>query len=289
MDPSRFDTLARSLTTASSRRIALLALVTGLVAPFAPDLDAGATRRKRRNMGGNPRRSAQHESTNRLGMEKKKGKKKKKKKKTTLTPTSPAPPTCTPNCSGGRNCGANGCGGVCGACSGTETCGGGGMPGVCGSSSACTPACTGGRDCQSNGTCTCPPEKPHAAPEQYCDDTCRECCIDSNCHVTKHCSHPQGSICVCTGHNHHDCGDGICRQCCSEDDCYAYHNWSGSHVICTAEGNSAGTGLCRCDAGFMMCGATPKHCVDASSNSEHCGICYNVCWNGTTCIKGECK
>jgi hypothetical protein len=54
--------------------------------------------------------------------------------------------------------------------------------GVCTSTTTCTPtSCTGGRECQSNGTCACPAEKLHAAPDQGCDDTCRECCIDDHC------------------------------------------------------------------------------------------------------------
>ena len=93
MDPRRFDRLAQSLTSAASRRGALVALMAGLVTPFVPDRETAAKRRKRRSKGGSPGNETQHESGDRFGVEKKKGKK--KKKKPTSPPASPAPPTCT--------------------------------------------------------------------------------------------------------------------------------------------------------------------------------------------------
>ncbi len=180
---------------------------------------------------------------------------------------------------GTTKCGTKRC---CGA--GAECQGGQCVP----AAGACAPACTPDRTCE-GGQCVCPPEKPHAAPERYCDETCRECCIDSHCHPTKSCSHPQGSICVCVGSGNKDCGGGFCQQCCTEDDCYANHNWSGGHVICTAPGSPGGGGLCRCDEGFAMCGGAPKFCTNTKTDSFNCGFCGNRCWNGTTCIEGECR
>jgi hypothetical protein len=55
IDPRHFDRLARSLTTAASRRSALVGLVAALFSPFAPDFDAEAKRRRRRGKGSAPR------------------------------------------------------------------------------------------------------------------------------------------------------------------------------------------------------------------------------------------
>jgi hypothetical protein len=57
---------------------------------------------------------------------------------------------CTPKC-GGKNCGDNGCGGVCGACDSDEMCNG---------ASLCTPksvahACSSGSSCDSGERCWC--------------------------------------------------------------------------------------------------------------------------------------
>ncbi|MCA9647616.1 MAG: hypothetical protein H6718_19250 [Polyangiaceae bacterium] len=102
---------------------------------------------------------------------------------------------CNPDCSGGRNCGSNGCGGVCGTCSGNSTC----SSGHC----TCTPSCAG-KQCGDNGcggdcgpctggtTCenfqcklpggcspatTCPTQVPKSSDAQYClgYDTYTQC------------------------------------------------------------------------------------------------------------------
>jgi hypothetical protein len=53
------------------------------------------------------------------------------------TTTTPAP-SCQPDCfSKNKQCGDNGCGGICGTCAPALTCGGGGVPFKCG----CTPTC----------------------------------------------------------------------------------------------------------------------------------------------------
>src|SRR5918997_1242598 len=94
MDAERFDTLARSLTPAYSRRGATrlfgsLALG-GLLARDAGEILAG----------------------------KRKGKKRKKKGKGRSGATTG---TCEPRCLG-RLCGGNGCNGTCGACAECQTC-----------------------------------------------------------------------------------------------------------------------------------------------------------------------
>lgn len=61
---------------------------------------------------------------------------------------------CVPDCSGGKNCGNDGCGGSCGSCSGNAICGGGG-PGICGIASATDmgKACNGPSDCGFGTVC----------------------------------------------------------------------------------------------------------------------------------------
>lgn len=244
MDDARFDLLTRSLSDLRSRRRVLAGMTSGLAAVVL--------------IGGADAKS-------------KKKKKKKKKKQ-----------PCQSNCDG-RTCGGNGCDGVCGSgdCGAGQTCVGGNcVPG----SGACSLGCTGGRECQANGTCQCPSDRPHAAPEQFCNETCRECCIDDHCHPTKQCA--PGGVCVCEGFGEKDCGGGFCSQCCTPEDCVANHDWS-NNVICTAPGSPGGGGLCRCDAGLDLCGAGPKTCIDLSTNLN-CGACGRVCTNGTSCINRQC-
>src|SRR5215217_767135 len=107
--------------------------------------------------------------------------------------------------------------------------------GVCESTSGCSPACTGGRECQANGTCQCPANKPHTAPDQNCDFTCRECCIDSHCGGIRHCDNGLGGICVCSSPLH-DCeGNGVCWSCCTDQHCAAFGQAPGDGFICTVQ------------------------------------------------------
>jgi MYXO-CTERM domain-containing protein len=53
---------------------------------------------------------------------------------------------CVPNCSGGKNCGLDGCGGTCGSCEEGWSC----TLGICEEDDICQPACTG-KDCGSDG------------------------------------------------------------------------------------------------------------------------------------------
>ncbi len=53
---------------------------------------------------------------------------------------------CVPNCSGGKNCGDDGCGGICGTCDEGWSC----HLGICKEDEVCQPACTG-KDCGDDG------------------------------------------------------------------------------------------------------------------------------------------
>ncbi|MDQ3225525.1 MAG: hypothetical protein M3Q50_02680, partial [Chloroflexota bacterium] len=81
MDPSRFDTFAKSLTMTASRRRAVAGLFAGLLAPLL--------------------------AKDELSAKKGKGKGKKKKKGGPPAPP-PPPPTCTPACIAPQTCGGGG-------------------------------------------------------------------------------------------------------------------------------------------------------------------------------------
>jgi hypothetical protein len=275
MDPNRFDALARSLIVSASRRGVLAGCGIGLFATFMPNREGAAKRPGRHRKGQGPAAAENRQRGSLVSAEKKHKKKKKKK-----------PTPCTSDCAG-KTCGSDGCGGFCGSgsCGTGQSCVGGAcVP----DSGSCSPACAGGRECMASGTCVCPPDRPHTAPERFCDDTCRECCTSEHCHPTKDCDHNQGSICVCRGFGHRDCGGGFCSQCCTAEDCIVTHNFS-DNVICTAPGNPMGEGACRCPEGLSLCVGDPNTCVNHNTDSRHCGSCWNVCRDGTSCINRVCR
>jgi hypothetical protein len=148
LDGSQFDTLLRGLTTAKSRRGAVLGLVGGAIGLL------------------------------RLTESEAKHKKKHKKKKSRgsppapppTSPPSPPPPTgCQRQCQG-KSCGDDGCGGSCGPCVGatTQCCNGACVdlatdPANCG---LCGQACPSG-ECY-RGSCTCPNNDASLCPNASC-------------------------------------------------------------------------------------------------------------------------
>jgi hypothetical protein len=145
MDAERFDTLARSLTIAGSRRRVLgwLSGVTlGALTPLLELADVGAGKKKKR---------------------------KKKKKKRTRSPLPNPGPICTPRCLD-RRCGGNGCGGSCGVCAECQTC----EPtlGLCPMTPGSDEApCSGGTCC--GGAC-CPPSCQCGVDDPLLDEVASE-------------------------------------------------------------------------------------------------------------------
>jgi hypothetical protein len=168
-------------------------------------------------------------------------------------------------------------------CTGGGTC----TNGVCTAPSACTPACTGGKACQANGTCACPPNKPHVEPDQNCDSTCRECCIDSHCNPGRHCDNALGGVCVCPNQQHDCDGDGVCWSCCTDQDCAAYGQAPADGFICTAQR------ACRCTAGTSACrkaGGIGEFCADLQADELNCGECGHPCGGlEPRCAAGVCS
>jgi hypothetical protein len=200
MDGSQFDTLLRGLTTARSRRGAVLGLLGGTLGLLGfSDTEA------------------------------KKHKKKKKKHGGGSPPPSPpvSPPTsgCQPHCQG-KQCGDDGCGSVCGGCgtgqvctSGTccipepvgNTCAGrcGTWTNNCGQSVPCA-ACPAGKVCLSNGSCStpcpnfgvcpagCSCTPPNGEGAQICAQNEASCAdLPQPCTTTTDC--PVGQHCITTG------------------------------------------------------------------------------------------
>lgn len=266
MDGPRFDGLTRTLADPRSRRGAVVALLGGTLSLLGRAETAA---------------------------KKKKGKKKKKNNGTIPVPppvppgsppaSPPLPPvSCVPDCSGGRNCGSDGCTATCGSCTPPQSCGGGGTPGVCGSSSACTAtSCPGGRACQANGTCACPPDKPVSGVCGNAPDQCRECCTSGNCQGNQFCNHDLGSICVCPA-GLHFCG-GICRSCCKTEDCLGGRHFADG-FICNV------WNACVCQEGRTACNkadGTGQYCADLQDDEFNCGQCGFPCgpW---VCRNGGC-
>jgi len=102
---------------------------------------------------------------------------------------------CAPNC-GGKNCGSDGCGGVCGECSAGVLC----VNGVC----QCEPDCAG-KECGPDG----------------CNGQCGQCagnaaCVNGTCHCVPDCDGkqcgPDGCGAECGICESNQCENGVCQQ-----------------------------------------------------------------------------
>ncbi|MCB9543773.1 MAG: chitobiase/beta-hexosaminidase C-terminal domain-containing protein [Myxococcales bacterium] len=156
---------------------------------------------------------------------------------------------CVPQCAG-RNCGDDGCGGVCGNCLGGQRC----EAGVC--RDVCQPACAG-RECGGDG----------------CGGTCGMC--------------PQGEACddgtceaICTP----DCAGRVCGP----DGCGGFCGNCGIGAFCTAAGRCEAVCVPDCDGrecGDNGCGGDCGGCGPAEQCSG-AGICEPRCQ--PVCAGREC-
>jgi hypothetical protein len=240
MDGSRFDSLTRSLNAAISRRRAVGGLLSGSLSLLG--------------WGSGPDAAA-HDLL--PGCKKKKGKQKKKclkkARKHNLTHTTAG--GCTPSCAG-KNCGLDGCGGLCGPCN----------DGTC-----------------TDGTCVC------RDGEELCQDRCVPVCpqgcaripgsCGSCCSVIGNCS--SGPCFSCCG----QCSGGTCigraLDAFCEFDAQCFPN------VCT-------DGTCRCPSGQERCGhlclapcpedqvRVPGSCRCCITNGPGCDS------TSTPCCEGVC-
>lgn len=217
---------------------------------------------------------------------------------------------CSPSC-GGKDCGPDGCGGLCGSCLGLETCDG---TGQC-VEPVCEPNCQG-KQCGGDGcgaTCgTCEQDQSCtagvcvAAPEEGCGDmswegTCTDgymaYCNDGSL-VEKSCDSgccgwfPSEGYYWCYGEEY--CGDFCVDECetgdygCSEE---GSHSWTCAEPagpgcrlrewITCADGCDATAGVCEglvCEpaCGGKVCGA------------DGCGGDCGVCGADDLCVAGQC-
>jgi hypothetical protein len=182
---------------------------------------------------------------------------------------------CSPNCAG-KQCGEDGCGGLCGTCQAGQDC----QAGKC----SCVPQCAG-KECGDNGcggTCgNCPANYACSYGHCTCNASCtgKECGSDGCGGSCGQC--PTGKTCVgnkckssctpsCTGK---ECGpdgcDGTCGECpegktCTDGKC------TGGTACCPGNCDSAGdcpspidpTKSCYCDSACTQYGDC---CSDACS------------------------
>ena len=132
------------------------------------------------------------------------------------------------------------------------------------------PGCPGGI-CLPSGACVaCLPSHDECPDGQYCgaDNVCAPGCkTGSNC---------ASGVC---GEDHD------CQSCLSDSECGAPHVCGNNQ--CAAPCTSAQEGTANgCGAGLTCCG---EHCVDAATDSAHCGACGTVCAAGQFCGTSGCR
>ncbi|MFH1530902.1 MAG: C25 family cysteine peptidase [Pseudomonadota bacterium] len=173
-------------------------------------------------------------------------------------------PSCTPQCAG-KQCGDNGCGGVCGSCCADQVCQGG--------------QCVGGLGCEAtdeSGCGGCPCEVCVCEMDAYCcngqwDDICATECVE-------HCGGcPTEGDCT-----EKECGDdgcgGSCGGCSQGEECVLGHCGAPCQPDCAGK-----------ECGGDGCGGPCGDCAEGTTCSEdqECldpcvGVGFEGCCNGTT-------
>ena len=190
-------------------------------------------------------------------------------------------PECTPACDG-KDCGDDGCGGICGTCGDDEVC----TAGMCEVvSEECLAACEGKicgefdgcacGDCGADEVCSMDGTECKAAPEG-CEDTCEG----------KDCGTFDGCECGACEDGFECDADGMCMEIC-EPVCAA----DGTPFECGDDGCGGSCGDCpagdqyACD--MNMCVCTPD-CDGKDCGSDGCGGDCGECADGETCSSGAC-
>ena len=207
---------------------------------------------------------------------------------------------CLPEC-GSKECGDNGCGGVCGECEQTEECDQGictcvpdcssrqcGLDPVCGTQSC--GECQGQTEYCNQGECTddCLLQECGNSPNvglncgtcngstDYCDNgTCRDACIGMECGNS-----PHGPNCgTCSGSTDY-CNDGICIDPCSGLECGDSPHGPNCGT-CSGSTDYCDNGTCRDACDGLECGDSPNgpNCGTCSGSNDYCdyGTCRDAC------------
>ena len=283
MDESRFDALARTLSTSDSRRRLLASLAAvPLLGSLIPEFDMADARGRRRHARHGQRDEHHHLTTQ---------KKKRKKRKKTCQPESMARTcsgtcgTVTNNCQQPVECGSCACDPACGAC---LTCQERGpkAPGACVTDAAQQGQSCGsdGKVCQPDGTCACVPAcfDKDCGPDG-CGGSCGACGNDQVCTTADQCCVPAtcaglGKTC---GAWPDGCGGtlacGTCPTCfaCADGACANTGGEVCGDACCTGTGQTCGGGGTPGE-----CGCTPKTCAaidqEMCQNPDDCGA-YGIC------------
>lgn len=193
---------------------------------------------------------------------------------------------CPPACEG-KQCGADGCGGVCGLCKPDEEC--------------------LGFQCQP--VLTCSAEECHPLVCNQETGECAPCDSDEQCPGPGGICHPEEGECVeCVADG--DCGDGdvcddgVCQPippCLSDEDCLPGQKCDvliGLCLGCTPSciGKECGTDGCQgscgecqpgssCQQGLCVC---QPDCLGKSCGSDGCGGLCGDCGDAGQCVAGQC-
>lgn len=171
----------------------------------------------------------------------------------------PDPGICTPQCLG-KECGPNGCGGLCGTCPAGEGCDPNGK--------CCKPSCAG-RSC--------------GELDPVCKMPCTACEQGSCC---------EGK-CVLLGTDEANCGK--CKATCDQTQACV----SGECLVCAAkcEGKQCGPDGCggscgTCGAGTVCLGGKCEECIPNCMNKtcgdDGCGGSCGKCPGNQKCVDGQC-
>jgi hypothetical protein len=271
MDPQRFDALVQTLGMAASRRRALAALLTGLVAPLLPDLGEakrgkGKRRGKRRDNGkGGKRRAGAENHQDRdggggsgphnrgKGQDKRNDKKGKQQNKPNAPSEQPAPAPDT-------------------VAVGAPACREAGHP------------CEGNQKCCENLICVTsgPGQAERCTPcpdgQIACANQCIAACVASDqCHLAGVCDPATGACSNPEAPNGHACSDN--DSCTSGDSCQNGTCTPGAGVDCSSAGDECNRGVCRQSDG--KCITERKNDGDACNDGD-------PCTRGDTCQGGTC-
>ena len=193
------------------------------------------------------------------------------------TPSDPSDPNCKPNCEG-KQCGSDGCNGVCGTCGPNETCSFNSFTcqcePKCNGKTCGDDGCGGKCECQNpsdvcnetTGICECVPScGDKECGNDGCDGTCGICQSGLVCNLTEGRCAP--STCVDSSCDGKFCGNNDCGEPCGIGDC-------GSSQRCSIDQ----TQCISCDCGDRVCG------------NNGCGGTCGTCQEGQRCtLEGKCE